>query len=168
MECSDPACNRPAKSRGFCQKHYMRWYRHGGDEPPLKKAHRSPVGHRYLRADGYIHVKVGPYERELEHRLVATQMIGRPLRTDEHVHHLNGDKADNRPENLVVMTNAEHQKLHDWHITKMRRIERVCEACGKRYLVKQSKAESRFCSNACRLPALWDARRTSAAQRRTT
>ena len=52
------------------------------------------------------------------HRLVAAEKLGRPLRGEEHVHHLNGDPEDNRPENLVIVSSSEHTKLHwasgDW------------------------------------------------------
>jgi len=47
----------------------------------------------------------------LEYRLMAESKIGRYLRDDEIVHHINGDPTDNRPENLEVMTQSEHAKL---------------------------------------------------------
>lgn len=46
-----------------------------------------------------------------EHRLVAEETLGRRLRSDEHVHHRNGRRWDNRPENLEVMSASEHARL---------------------------------------------------------
>ena len=46
-----------------------------------------------------------------EHRVVAEEMVGRRLRSDEHVHHRNGKRWDNRPENLEVMNARDHARL---------------------------------------------------------
>lgn len=43
-----------------------------------------------------------------EHRLVAAEKLNRPLEKWEQVHHLNGKKSDNRPENLVVLEAHKH------------------------------------------------------------
>lgn len=47
-----------------------------------------------------------------EHRLVMESMAGRFLEKDEIVHHLDHNKQNNTPENLVITTRAEHKKLH--------------------------------------------------------
>jgi hypothetical protein len=144
----------------------MRWYRGGGIDAPRVRPARD-IGHARVRPDGYIEVKTADRRYELEHRVVVARMLGRPLGTNEHVHHINGDRADNRDANLMVMSNAEHQKLHDWHITRFRGAELTCRGCGKRYFVKASKANaSYYCSNACRMSAMWAARRAGAEARR--
>lgn len=70
----------------------------------------------YSRTDkkGYvlIHTKDG---MEFEHRYLMEQMIGRKLTVDEDVHHINGDKADNRIENLTLMPHGEHTAYHNKH-----------------------------------------------------
>jgi len=47
-----------------------------------------------------------------EHRLVMAQELGRPITRKEVVHHLNEDKLDNRPENLIVVSATVHRRLH--------------------------------------------------------
>ncbi len=47
-----------------------------------------------------------------EYQVIAEEMIGRPLREGEIVHHRNGDHEDNRPDNLLVVTEEEHNTLH--------------------------------------------------------
>jgi hypothetical protein len=46
------------------------------------------------------------------YRAVVEADVGRHLRSDEIVHHINGDPSDDRRENLQVVTRAEHVQLH--------------------------------------------------------
>ena len=49
----------------------------------------------------------------MEHRLILEQKLGRKLKRSEHGHHINGNKQDNRPENLEVFSsNGKHVAFH--------------------------------------------------------
>lgn len=82
--------------------------------------HGNWRGGRHVSSHGYIKICLGVGHPQAdskgyqyEHRLVAERLLGRPLRRDEIVHHRNGIKTDNRPENLEVLNgNTEHCLEH--------------------------------------------------------
>lgn len=65
----------------------------------------------YVRVYAPMHHEANTWGYVYEHRLIAEQIIGRELTKDEIVHHKNGKRWDNRPENLEVMNKIEHGKL---------------------------------------------------------
>lgn len=79
-----------------------------------RRAYTVDRGARQVNGNGYVVVFVGKdypgagkQGHILEHRMVMQEFLGRPLTPDENVHHKNGDRADNRLENLELWTRSQ-------------------------------------------------------------
>lgn len=97
-----------------------------------------------------------------EHIAIAQQALGRDLRKDEVVHHLDGNRENNRAANLLVLERGQHLKLHKWMETSGAPTSKgvgangvnsgnpksipICEVCGRTLQSKQKRS----CSDKCK------------------
>lgn len=76
------------------------------------------------------------------HRHIASLKIGRWLTTEEHVHHIDGDKLNNNENNLEVLTCSEHAKKHMGEVPM-----HICIVCNKSF--RASGKINKYCSYNC-------------------
>ena len=102
--CSIEGCEGKFLARGWCRKHYQRWRKNG--DPLKAKFERAPNGSGWINTNGYRMYLVDGRPM-MEHRHVMSHHLGRPLLQTEEVHHLNGDRLDNRIENLELWSRSQ-------------------------------------------------------------
>ncbi len=82
----------------------------GVDRTFIHGHNRRGVGQGWIEG-GYRYLYVGGQKVAL-HRLIIEEQLGRTLDSNEVVHHVDGDPLNNELSNLVVLSRAEHQRLH--------------------------------------------------------
>lgn len=70
------------------------------------------IGNKSISTDGYVVVNLGRGKRKYEHILVAEKALGRTLDKGMVVHHVNTNRQDNTPTNLLICSTGYHLALH--------------------------------------------------------
>lgn len=101
--CSFAECGRAYEAKGYCSGHNKQLGR-GLRLTPIQQYRKKGTG--YIDRQGYVQMQING-RKGGEHRFVYEKILGRELLPGENVHHINGVRDDNRPENLELWVTSQ-------------------------------------------------------------
>ena len=125
--CEVPWCARQATGSGYCRVCDARWKRSGGPLGPIIRNTSVVDSAGYVRYYA-VHPENKSDRTQFAHRVVMENHLGRPLMKEENVHHINGNRQDNRLENLELWNTSQPsgQRVED----KVAWAKRILEIYG--------------------------------------
>lgn len=109
------------------------------------KEHKT-LGYMYAYAPGVLGASAEGFL--YEHHYVMCGHIGRELKLDEVVHHIDRNRKNNAIDNLMLLTSSEHAKLHAIEDRGYECENRACKSCKKSFVVTKV-SDQIYCSNRC-------------------
>lgn len=110
--CTFPGCPNNLLALGYCSGHYQQ-YKNGKEMKALTR-NRDFEDRWVIQPDGYVRQLVWDEQKGhttslYQHRYVMEQHLNRKLVPGENIHHINGDRSDNRIENLELWSSSQPQ-----------------------------------------------------------
>lgn len=116
--CSIEGCGRKHEAKGYCRPHWRRIYELKHEDVGPVGLLRKRRGERLKSTGGYIKIL-----SKYEHIIVTEKALGKPLPKGANVHHIDADRTNNNPNNLVICPS----KSYHWLIEVR---GRAYDACG--------------------------------------
>jgi hypothetical protein len=121
---------------------------------------------KYIDTNGYVLVYIPDHPKAIkggsfegyvyEHVLVGEEILDRPIKEGEIVHHLDLNRSNNSPDNLLILSNPMHGKLHAWMdkheiIPNEKHADRIKLGCVRcKFCEKPIEPDFVYCSEECR------------------